>query len=1015
MTTSSTVQASQSAQQAHLQVTNQLRNPVSSPSIPGNVFEDYDFEPSQTPTRPLGGDQKLPDGSPASPLLGNSVDNLKLERLLADTIFEKGVRRNRAKVPPEIEQEDRLSIEAKTGNGRKSPAGTTGGKKHSQSVLNIHYPPVDDRTRLQRISLEWGHAQGKGNDEQKCVLDTRGNPPGVNVEVQSQVIWQQSELENIRLDELSNMVNSLEAAGLEKVLIGLSKRLLNKVRVVAERSLLNGSFLTPWAMRYDLRDSLWYKGSMCCIFVNFPYFAMGEERKQSMFEKGDDRHPIRTLLQSRYRLNETVDRDKLQCVRTISGSALKSCIRAPGKETEHLGRKANDELIYVPQMWTLIMGPDHILTVGPSNDNVLQTSIPTPNENLNRNDARICAFVRISFVDGNIVEGITYPREQCASWFGLLSKHQEIRNVLSQQKRERASQNFPLTVGEQILSDRIWASVQRLGGNPILNVRMKVPEPLKVTVKDSSSGDSSPRSPQLADDDDDLSQNNGFAQPPASAVFEELRQAPVVKAFLAWPVMDEDDEVDISTANVRIKRFLEDIHAWLLTKKANGDVDHGPQPAQSGSNRNFERDSRIKLGVQGKTLENVRTLCSMDSSAAAPNPGRTQTLTECEKLIGYFVPNDYDQNAACMQFFWGALYGLLAHDCSFLQNFVAMVQMINDCANSIHLGVHCEQQQRIGAEGPRGYKDAISKDAILEDSMVRALRAIFCMFLEAFRDKSRSSESHSQDLPRKVDFYGKEACQLLKSARGQLIAEPTRATPEGNMGPVVTPEAILLKTISRLTRGVFHTGTVDVINIYEECLEQLALRVEKYSSRRLLQKLNAFEEEIDIVDGVLSQQINVLLKLRGCLDPATFERPNIVRKMRFEFERKHTEKILDHIKEQQRHCKELRERAHVLAVQNVQLVETLADDNSRAIFVFTFITVLFLPLSFVAGFFGMNLLADSTKGVGQFWYIAVPLTVGILILCAVFIAWGELLWFAASDLPGKCRDMLLGRGSRVKA
>lgn len=193
------------------------------------------------------------------------------------------------------------------------------------------------------------------------------------------------------------------------------------------------------------------------------------------------------------------------------------------------------------------------------------------------------------------------------------------------------------------------------------------------------------------------------------------------------------------------------------------------------------------------------------------------------------------------------------------------------------------------------------------------------------------------------------------------------------------------------------------------------MRVEKHSSRRLLQKLNAFEEEVEVISKVLLQQINVLRKFRRCLDPAEFERPTIVRKMRFEFEKQEIDRILEHIWEQLRYCKELRERAKVLAVQNVQLVETLADDNSRAIFVFTFITVLFLPLSFVAGFFGMNLLADSTKGVAQFWYIAVPLTVGILVLCAIFVAWGELLWFAASDLPEKCKNMLLGRGRRRRA
>ncbi|CAL8582316.1 hypothetical protein XPA_007983 [Xanthoria parietina] len=179
-----------------------------------------------------------------------------------------------------------------------------------------------------------------------------------------------------------------------------------------------------------------------------------------------------------------------------------------------------------------------------------------------------------------------------------------------------------------------------------------------------------------------------------------------------------------------------------------------------------------------------------------------------------------------------------------------------------------------------------------------------------------------------------------------------------------------------------------------------------------LQKLNAFEEEVDIVSDVLAQQIKVLSEFRDCLDPAKFKRPTTARKMRFEFENQGIERILVHINEQLRNCKELRERAKVLTVQNVQLVETFADDNSRALFVFTFITVLFLPLSFVAGFFGMNLagIADTESRVKLFWYTALPLTAGILIMCILFIARGESIWFAVADLL----ESSLSRGKRKK-
>ncbi|KAL8727658.1 MAG: hypothetical protein Q9166_005894 [cf. Caloplaca sp. 2 TL-2023] len=1017
MSSSSTGQTSQKAQQSRLHVNCQPQKPVSGPSNPVDVFESYDFEPSQTPTRPRGGDAKPPDGSPITRFLGDSGDNLDLEQLdhrLEDINFVKEVRRTRAKVPPEVRQQDGVSVEARAGTALQSPAGAAGGKRRKGSVSSINHWPAD-KTQLRRVLLEWGHVQRQGDNVQQYVLDAFVEPPGADIGSQNCVIWQHSDLEDIRLDGLNSLVAQMKAAGLEETVIGLSKRLLNRVRLITERDFVNGSFLTPTAMRYDLHDASWYIGDKCCMFVNFPYFAVGEERTQSRFDKGDGRHPIRTLLQSRYRLNETIDRDKSQCIRMVSGSALKSCIQAPSKDTKHLTRKVNDELIYVPQMWALIMGLDHILTVGPISGRALQTSALMLNDDPSPEDARRCSSVRISFMNDNIVEGITYPRDQCASWFALLNKHQEIRNALPQKKRERASQDFPLMIGEQILTDRIWASVQRLASEPILELWMKVLKLPKVTVKDSNGG-SSPQNQQLRNDDDDLNRQERSAQMRTSAGFEELQRVPVVKAFLAWRVMDDYGEVDVSMADVQVKRFLEDIYTSLPARRANGDVGQGTQTAGSGSNPNAQRNPRPKLDIQGKTLENVRTLCSMSSSVAADMPVRTKIVAECEQLLGYFVPGDHDQGSTPVQLFWGTVYALLAQNCSFLAKLVERVQITNNWASRIHLGVHFERHKRSVAGGPQEYEDDISEHAILEDSMVKALRGIFCMILEALRnDESGSGDLAEKNLPSKVEYYGKEACRLLKSARDQLIAEATGTTPERNVGPVVTPEAILIKTLGRLSRGVFGSGTVDIINIYEECLEQLALRVKKHSSRRLLQKLNAFEEEVGVISEVLLQQINVLRKFRLCLDPAEFERPTIVRKMRFDFEKQEIDRMLDHIQEQLRYCKELRERAKVLAVQNVQLVETLADDNSRAIFVFTFITVLFLPLSFVAGFFGMNLLADSTKGVGQFWYIAVPLTVGILVLCAIFVAWGELLWFAASDLPEECKNMLLGRGKRRKA
>lgn len=184
------------------------------------------------------------------------------------------------------------------------------------------------------------------------------------------------------------------------------------------------------------------------------------------------------------------------------------------------------------------------------------------------------------------------------------------------------------------------------------------------------------------------------------------------------------------------------------------------------------------------------------------------------------------------------------------------------------------------------------------------------------------------------------------------------------------------------------------------------------ASRRLLQKINEFKEEIAIVYNVLQQQDTVLTKFRLSLDPKEFRTPSITRRLRFEYECKDIDEILLLIRSQQQSCAELADRAKHLAIQNVELVETLQDDNSKAIFIFTMVTVLFLPLSFVAGFFGMNVggISGTNSTVLHFWAIALPLTFGLIILCGVVGVKGEDTYFAFARLWRHTRrGLLLGQ------
>ena len=139
----------------------------------------------------------------------------------------------------------------------------------------------------------------------------------------------------------------------------------------------------------------------------------------------------------------------------------------------------------------------------------------------------------------------------------------------------------------------------------------------------------------------------------------------------------------------------------------------------------------------------------------------------------------------------------------------------------MHLGVYL-QRRTYDNNGIEVFEASISDRAILQATMIDALGAVFNMFVAAVRE-SRLGHQNDPSVPpwQKALSYGDEACSLLEKARDKLIAEATGSAPGEDLGPIVMPEAIVITLLERLIQGVFGSGTVDIINIFEECLEQL--------------------------------------------------------------------------------------------------------------------------------------------------------------------------------------------------
>ena len=144
-------------------------------------------------------------------------------------------------------------------------------------------------------------------------------------------------------------------------------------------------------------------------------------------------------------------------------------------------------------------------------------------------------------------------------------------------------------------------------------------------------------------------------------------------------------------------------------------------------------------------------------------------------------------------------------------------------AQRLHQGVYCSHAVYNDQCGAWLNQDAIANGAILLAVMVDALGAALRMIVESVKAlRDRDEEVDNIVVPdSKIAEHGKDACELLKNARDQLIREAAGRDKNGDIGPVVTPEAIAITLLDRLSFGVFHQGTLDIIHLYEACLEHL--------------------------------------------------------------------------------------------------------------------------------------------------------------------------------------------------
>lgn len=225
--------------------------------------------------------------------------------------------------------------------------------------------------------------------------------------------------------------------------------------------------------------------------------------------------------------------------------------------------------------------------------------------------------------------------------------------------------------------------------------------------------------------------------------------------------------------------------------------------------------------------------------------------------------------------------------------------------------------------------------------------------------------------------------------------------------------AALSGALGMLHRSFWTDITLCLSDRYASYLGHLQYRLHRSPSTKLVMDLLQVQEELNIIISIMEQQMDLVAGLQGIAVPGRDRsRPRhdqrplssippadvaTYRQMSFSRLSDPAAQLLENLQREYVDLVDLRENSNSLINRTIQLVNIRLEDHGKAILVFTIVTIVFLPLSFISSFFGMNFsdIRDMERTQSLFWIVAASLTIGTVSF-SVFLAFsgGAIIeWF----------------------
>lgn len=221
--------------------------------------------------------------------------------------------------------------------------------------------------------------------------------------------------------------------------------------------------------------------------------------------------------------------------------------------------------------------------------------------------------------------------------------------------------------------------------------------------------------------------------------------------------------------------------------------------------------------------------------------------------------------------------------------------------------------------------------------------------------------------------------------------------------------ACLSGALGILHRAFWTDITLCLTDRFAGHLGHLQYRLHRAPSTKLVMDLLQVQEELNIILGIMQSQIDLLgslddafgnelhspgTKASGLQITSNHARRNsratarvISHASRATFRQYSSStlkdpmsQLLENLRREHADLQDLATNTTNLLNRTIQLVNIRLEDHGKAILVFTIVTIIFLPLSFVSSFFGMNTIdiREMNSGQGVFWIVSCCLTTGVV-------------------------------------